>query len=154
MTIFVIVLDCLRSSFVWKGRANRAEFWWFFVFVWLVSIVLTASLDETFSYVFDIAMMPAYFAAAARRLHDRDWSGKWVAAWIVLIVASVASGFTLATTSTPGDLATVGASGAVWAVLGVIGATSVLSIVLLVVCALRGDAGANRYGPPPRSPGE
>ena len=32
MTILWNVLNCLRCSFVWRGRANRAEFWWFVVF--------------------------------------------------------------------------------------------------------------------------
>ena len=97
-------------------------------------------------------MAPAHFAVTARRLHDRDWSGKWVAAWIVLIAVSVASGFTLAATSMP-DPTTIETSGAVWAVLAVIGTTSVLSVVLLVVCALRGDVGTNRYAPPAPSHG-
>lgn len=89
----------------WSGRATRAEYWWWFLFVWLVSLIpyvgVFASMDWTTSgdgsvegsggsvlwwiilTVIALAFILPSIAVSVRRLHDTDRSGWWY--WIVLV---------------------------------------------------------------------
>ena len=92
----------------WSGRATRAEYWWWFLFVWLVSFIpyvgIFASMDWTSNGDGSVAgsgggslaalvdprrrrlrwpsLLPS-IAVSVRRLHDTNRSGWWY--WIVLV---------------------------------------------------------------------
>jgi uncharacterized membrane protein YhaH (DUF805 family) len=83
---------CIRKYAEFNGRASRAEYWWFFLFVVLVSVLLDF-VSHTLSGLFCLGMLLPSIAAATRRLHDTNRSGWWqlvglvpVIGWIVMIV--------------------------------------------------------------------
>lgn len=85
MSFFEAVSSCLSQYATFRGRATRAEFWWFFLFVFLASLIIQA-LFMAFAgplggsmavLVFGIAMLLPSLAVGARRLHDMDHSGWW-----------------------------------------------------------------------------
>ena len=85
MSFFEAVSSCLSQYATFRGRATRAEFWWFFLFVLLASLIIQA-LFMAFAgplggsmavLAFGIAMLLPSLAVGARRLHDMDYSGWW-----------------------------------------------------------------------------
>lgn len=96
------VKTCFQKYFDFNGRASVAEFWWFVLFQFLVSVVIAilvvivAALMGAFAqdasgaiaasiiilFVFAgivaIAVGLPLYAAQARRLHDMGQSGWWV----------------------------------------------------------------------------
>ncbi len=72
--------EAIRICFIkyadFTGRASRSEFWWFFLFVTLVSGALQY-LGENLSYIFLIAVLLPLLAAGTRRLRDSGRSGWW-----------------------------------------------------------------------------
>lgn len=135
MTFSTSIRTCLRKYADFNGRASRSEFWWFFLFTALVSLVLTipiyvlifmlAAASESaagtglltvltivWSLVIvavSIALLIPLLAAGARRLHDYGQT-----AWLLLLYF-VPCG----------------------------------NIALIVLWALDGTPGDNPYGPPP-----
>lgn len=67
---------CLGKYVDFSGRAARPEFWWFFLFQILVSIVASFLGDMASSLVSLALLLPA-LAVGARRLHDIGKSGWW-----------------------------------------------------------------------------
>ena len=87
------VKTCLSKYIVFSGRAQRSEYWWFVLFVILVSLglaVLSAVLFGTdpetgqgsnlLNSVFQLAMLLPMLAAGWRRLHDTGRPG-----WYLLL---------------------------------------------------------------------
>ena len=37
---------CLKKYFIFSGRAKRSEFWWFYLFTVIVSVVYTSVVDN------------------------------------------------------------------------------------------------------------
>lgn len=124
------VKTCFSKYVTFSGRAQRSEFWWFVLFVWLVSIVLSmvdsfvfgttvtteygfeaSTNTPIFSGLFSLAVLLPTISVAVRRLHDINRSGWWY--WIALIPLI---GF----------------------------------IVLIVFFATDGTRGANRFGADPK----
>ena len=85
MTFFESIRACLAKYAEFNGRASLSEFWWFALFVTLVSAAL-AYFSETLVNVFLVAMLLPFLAAGSRRLHDSGKSG-W---WQLFILAPVA----------------------------------------------------------------
>ena len=78
------IVTCLKKYFDIKGRARRSEFWWFALFVFIVSSVLTylSGLVPAVAYVsavFTIGTFIPLLTALTRRMHDINRSGIWVA---------------------------------------------------------------------------
>ncbi len=76
MTFFGAIHTCLVKYAQFHGRATRPEFWWFTLFVILVSGAL-AYLSEAWASVFLVAVLLPLLAVGARRLHDIGKSGWW-----------------------------------------------------------------------------
>ncbi len=98
------VQSCFRQYVGFSGRARRSEYWWFFLFTVLVSMVASV-LDSIFGTMSDttnvgvigtiasLALLLPSIAVAIRRLHDTSRSGWWIliglipiVGWIILIV--------------------------------------------------------------------
>jgi uncharacterized membrane protein YhaH (DUF805 family) len=79
MTFTEAVKICFAKYADFNGRAARAEYWWFFLFIVAVGLVLSM-FSNTLALVFNLAVLVPSFAAASRRLHDTDRSG-----WMQLI---------------------------------------------------------------------
>jgi uncharacterized membrane protein YhaH (DUF805 family) len=76
------VKTCFKKYFDFKGRARRSEFWWFVLFVIIVSSALTflSALVPAIGYLglaFSLAVIIPQFAALVRRLHDTNHGGWW-----------------------------------------------------------------------------
>lgn len=136
MTFGDAIRTCISKATTWQGRAARSEYWYFFLFGFLVLIAATV-LDSILGTSFKVtdpnsgqqislgygwlylltalAFMLPNIAVMVRRLHDTGRSGWWY--WIALVP--------------------------------LIGA-----IMLLIWFCSRGTVGSNEYGPDPLGGGE
>lgn len=82
-----------------SGRASRSEFWWFYLFTWIISVVISIVFcwsQNTMNIVtglVNLALLLPTLGLMARRLHDIDKSGWWILllcipiiGWIILII--------------------------------------------------------------------
>ena len=86
---------CIAKILTFEGRARRSEYWYFVLFVAIVTGALNFLLG-TYSgigRVISIALSLATISVGVRRLHDIGKSGWWyllylvpVIGWIVLLV--------------------------------------------------------------------
>jgi uncharacterized membrane protein YhaH (DUF805 family) len=96
----------IRSGFQnyanFKGRASRAEYWWWALFTVILSILLS-SINGLLGDLGSLVTLLPSIAVAIRRMHDVDRAG-----WFILV-----------------------------------------PFYNLYLVLRRGDAGENRFGPPP-----
>ena len=92
MTFGQSIRRCFSQYAEFTGRASRAEFWWWFLFILLAGIA-AGILGEAVSALFSLGTLLPSLAVGARRLHDTNRSGwrllLWlipVLGWILLIV--------------------------------------------------------------------
>ena len=165
---------CFAKYAVFKGRARRSEYWWFSLFILLVTAVLLgpvavlAYLEESgvintdsglwsagfaisaimalIGVLFLLAMIIPSIAVEVRRLHDIGRSGWWVF-WsfaVSLLAASVP--FFLFDFKVALDMALLPGL-----LLGVTKLCNwILEIVLFVFTLLNSHKGENKYGPSPK----
>lgn len=93
MTFGQSVATCFNKYAVFTGRASRSEYWWWFLFTFIVSFVvvfIAALIDEDLGNVARIILQLAFLlpnlAVGIRRCHDSNHSGWWVICPIVNIV--------------------------------------------------------------------
>lgn len=89
------VKTCFSKYVDFEGRASRAEFWWWFLFTVLTSLLISAVAPGLVG-LFSLATLLPSLAVGARRLHDTNRSAWflllwWVpiVGWIVLIIWAV-----------------------------------------------------------------
>jgi uncharacterized membrane protein YhaH (DUF805 family) len=110
-----------RNYVNFTGRAFRSEFWYWFLFAFLVSVVAEivdlvlfpgsfSSGATPISSLVSLALLLPGLAVLVRRLHDTDRSGWWVLLGLIPLIGL---------------------------------------IVLIVWCCARGTLGPNRFGPDP-----
>lgn len=117
MGFWQAVKTCFKKFFDFKGRARRSEFWWFELFVLIVTLVwsilgsfisvavIFGSGGEDFNvtnYVITLSviiflpilflMIPQY-AVTTRRLHDTGRSGWWIVLSLIIGIAYAAAYF-------------------------------------------------------------
>ena len=85
--------SAFKKYYVWKGRASRSEFWWFYLFIIIGSIVTTL-IDLIYGVpvlntIFTLATFIPFLSVFIRRLHDTGHSGWWY--WIVLMPIAIYS---------------------------------------------------------------
>lgn len=140
---------CLQKYIVFRGRARRAEYWWFFLFCVLAGIVAeivdrvvaptyTATHSSgPVSSGMSLALLLPQLSVFVRRLHDTNRTGWWALVFYVVLIglffAALAAYFN----------ANISLGG-VFCLL-IVG----LCIWVFVLLAMRGTAGPNRYGPDP-----
>ena len=96
MSFIDSVKICFYKFFNTNGRAKRSEYWYFFLFIWIVNIT-TAVLEALIfwdSYLLEygpisntislILLIPAV-NACTRRLHDVNRSGWWQLLYFTII---------------------------------------------------------------------
>lgn len=115
-------LKVLKNYAVFEGRAQRAEYWFFFLFNMIASIIClvidgllgtydTQSGMGVLYAVYTLAVLVPSIAVAVRRLHDIGKSGWWILIGLIPLIGP---------------------------------------IVLLVFFVLDSQAGENAYGPNPK----
>jgi uncharacterized membrane protein YhaH (DUF805 family) len=79
---------CFVKYFDLKGTASRSEYWWFFLFVVLVSTALSF-VGDIATAIFSLAMLAPSIAVATRRLHDTNRSGWWQLISLVPVIGII-----------------------------------------------------------------
>lgn len=85
MTFGESISTCFKKYATFDGRATRSEYWWFFLFTFLVSAAL-GIFSEVMSGLFTLAVLLPSLAVGARRLHDIDKSGWFLLVWFIPII--------------------------------------------------------------------
>jgi uncharacterized membrane protein YhaH (DUF805 family) len=99
------IWEAARSAFgqygSFAGRARRAEFWWFMLFVSLVSLgadILDAAIFRPLAWnsaagpiagLWALATALPSISVSVRRLHDLDRSGWWWWLWFVPVIGFI-----------------------------------------------------------------
>lgn len=167
------VQTCFKKSFVFNGRARRAEYWWWTLFVYIVNLFFSfvsgalthcnpflLLLFNTCMLVFFIYIGIASFAVGMRRLHDIGRSGWWYGAamiyaviWILLVITKMAYNVGGMNLDAYGDSSALSLA-IVHGILDVIIIPGVpyliYSIVLLVWSCRDSQPGTNKYGENPK----
>lgn len=96
---------------VFRGRASRGEYWWWFLFVAAVSFVLVILSNLTsrnspgfFTYLYGLWLLAVFIpglAVAVRRLHDTGRSGWWYFLSLIPIVGGIILIVFMASPTTP-----------------------------------------------------
>ena len=153
VTLMRSIKTCFRKYADFSGRAQRSEFWWFFLFI-LVPLVILSFIPLVVLLLLGV-LLP-YIAVTVRRVHDTGRSAWWVIIILVMgaLSAMALSAFILlefASDSSGNDgfygLLALLIIGGIWVLV-----SGVVVIALLVLCALPGTVGPNRYGPDPLRP--
>lgn len=101
MDIQTAVRKVLNNYATFNGRASRAEFWWWILATWVVSVVLGIlgrfiGFFEWINGIYSLAILIPTLAVSWRRLHDTGRAGGWwfinfipVVGWILFILWTV-----------------------------------------------------------------
>lgn len=115
-------LEALKKYAVFSGRSRRKEYWYFVLFSFIISIVLSiidgilgtrssSSGLGLLSGIYTLAILIPSIAVSVRRLHDIDRTGWWVLISLIPVIGT---------------------------------------IVLFIFAVLDGTPGSNRFGPNPK----
>ena len=85
MTFQESIKVCFSKYADFTGRASRAEYWWFMLFILLVSLA-ASTISPVLSGLFSLATLLPCLAAATRRLHDTNRSGWWQLVALIPVV--------------------------------------------------------------------
>jgi len=88
MTFQESIRVCFTKYADFTGRASRSEYWWFFLFIVLVSLG-ASMISNVLSAVFSLATLLPSIAAATRRLHDTGRSGWWQLICLVPVIGLI-----------------------------------------------------------------
>ena len=76
-------LDVLKKYAVFEGRADRKEFWIFWLFNFVIGMILgiigkVIGMGGFLSGIYTLAVLIPVIAVTIRRLHDTGRSGWWI----------------------------------------------------------------------------
>ena len=167
MTLPDAVKQVIRKYAEFRGRATRAEFWWWELGVLIAGFAL-GSVDASIASfgggnaysplgaVFGLATFLPSLAVAVRRLHDIGKSGWWLVGFCAAGIFGwipIAAGLTVAAIN--GLFDSVWSQATIVPLLLGIGIALVTWLVLVVWYVLwlvrQGQTGHNRFGPDPRA---
>ena len=69
MKFSTAVSTCLSKYATFSGRATRSEFWWFYLFTFLVNWIAGLAFGNMISMIISLAFVLPLWAAGARRRH-------------------------------------------------------------------------------------
>jgi uncharacterized membrane protein YhaH (DUF805 family) len=132
--------------FEFSGRSSRAEYWYFTVFIWFISLLIqlgqlalgeaVESVLTVVNSLFGLVTLIPSLAVAVRRLHDVNRSGFVLLKYIIGIAAILAL-VPFALYFAPFFAFVLGL------------AAVVIALKFLVLMVIEGDRGPNLYGPNP-----
>ena len=174
MNPIAAVTSVLRNYVNFSGRAQRSEFWWFFLFslvsefalfylVWIGSPLRTS---RWYWFIYLLFLTLPTLAVSVRRLHDINRSGAWVTLPFISGIGAIIwpPALFVLMWSTPlnnwggprsPDMAEMESQAQIsmsvfnsLLVIGIVWVVAALVIwaVMLAILALPGTHGANRYG--------
>jgi uncharacterized membrane protein YhaH (DUF805 family) len=134
---------CLANYATFNGRGLRSEFWWFYLFVYLIQIPFSI----IFAVLYIVSFLPAVESAGPDGqldFTDINWAPMGLGfALLMLVTLALFVPFLAASARRLHDM---GQSGH-WLWLHLLG----LGIVPLVMCILDTEPRDNRWGPDPKS---
>jgi uncharacterized membrane protein YhaH (DUF805 family) len=77
---------CFSKYVGFEGRATRSEYWWWVLFIVLVSIALGVLKLQMLGGLFSLGVLLPSLAVGARRLHDIGKSGWWLLIYLIPLV--------------------------------------------------------------------
>lgn len=86
------IQTCFSKYAVFVGRASRAEFWWWYLFDFIVSFIagfIDGLIGEefiVFSLIVTLGLFLPGLSVAVRRYHDTNHSGWWILCPIMNII--------------------------------------------------------------------
>jgi uncharacterized membrane protein YhaH (DUF805 family) len=87
------ISQAFKNIFTFEGRASRSAYWWFALFLFLVSlavdIVAVASGAKALQYAFSVVVFVLSLGLQVRRLHDTNRSGYWWFIGLIPIVGTI-----------------------------------------------------------------
>ena len=138
MNLIESIKTCFQKYATFNGRANRSEYWFFFLFGFLTTICLSIldmalfpkNENGVLGLIFALLTFIPFISAACRRLHDVNRSGWWQ-----LLPYGIMLGSVLLTLISETLL-----------VVGIVAAV-IAGIVLIFWLASAGENKKNRFGP-------
>ena len=87
-------LKVLKNYVVFNGRARRTEYWMFFLFNAIITIILSflqsiADIDKILTGIYGLLTLLPSLAVGARRLHDSGRSGWWLLIGIIPFIGTI-----------------------------------------------------------------
>ncbi len=160
---------CLKKFFDFTGRARRSEYWWFVLFVMIVSMVFNFigavfPMVNILGLIVGLLLSIAQLAALTRRLHDTGCSGWWVLVYglfmlvtygaLVAILAPVAGelmaeGDQMALVELMANAFMDSPIAAAVMICGAL-ATAFMAIITLIFAVKDSQWTENKYGPSPK----
>lgn len=144
------------------GRTRRSDYWHYMVLLFVLyfaGLVFTMaamlaglglSIGPGFATTGLVALLA--FAATVRRLHDVGWSGWWMGAYLVLLLAFIAHAFYWRYVEIPrlepGEVSSLSRFFPLLTAVNL--AMWGLGLLIFVLAVLDGTLGPNRYGPDPK----
>ena len=143
MSFFKSINNAFVKCFDFKSRANRAEFWYFYLFTFIASTI-SVNIDQAIGYeviifkeIDDFSIGPVYLFLSflffvpslslyVRRLHDTNRSGFWL---LLILLPSVGTIFRLS-------------------ISGVMYLFLLVLITLIFFFCQKGDEKHNKFGSP------
>ena len=89
------IRTCLTKYATFSGRAQRSEYWYFFLFLMLANIIASVLDSVIFGdipvlyLIIMLALLVPSITAGVRRLHDTDRSGWWLLLGLVPFVGVI-----------------------------------------------------------------
>jgi uncharacterized membrane protein YhaH (DUF805 family)/ribosomal protein L40E len=161
MTSFIDAIKLGFSNyFTFSGRATRAEYWWFLLFLVLVNVLVNLITWIPFiGWAIWLASYIPSISLTTRRLHDIRKSGWWQLVywgsgivWALVVIGPIILFLIFVMAEAPGDapvaVAYLVMLGIVWVVVTVAGIAA--TVVWIIWLVRKGDEGQNKYGPDPR----
>lgn len=166
------IVICFRKYVDFSGRASRSEFWFWFLFCWLVQVAQNAVMAPFFIHrigatphfsaphglvsnplaFLSLALLLPSLAVAVRRLHDTNRSGAWVVTYLVISVGLAILTIPLLFIAAFMDNPSHGDEMIVTTVItGFFALVATLQVIAIVMLALPGTPGENQYGPAPQN---
>jgi uncharacterized membrane protein YhaH (DUF805 family) len=82
------IKNCLNNYATFTGRAGRAEFWWFVLFNFLVTMAASV-IWHRLGNLAGLALLLPLIAVGTRRLHDTGKSGWFQLLWFVPVIGFI-----------------------------------------------------------------
>ena len=92
INFFQSIKICFQKFFIFKGRASRSEYWWFYLFYIVTGAIPSSIPNElvmAFGWIMIILLLIPSLAAAVRRLHDVNTSGFFLLIAIIPVLGPI-----------------------------------------------------------------
>ena len=92
INLFQSIKICFQKFFIFKGRASRSEYWWFYLFYIVTGAIPSSIPNElvmAFGWIMIILLLIPSLAAAVRRLHDVNTSGFFIFIAIIPVLGAL-----------------------------------------------------------------